>query len=230
MVDMSVVRSSDRDGWSALVDPPGQIPSAGMERSAFTSADGTFNCGLWEREPDTWSFERPYDEVALILSGSADIELSDGRTLSFGAGDILVTPTGTKGTWNIRETVVKFYTIYEGGPLGEVEAHLAAEPAEWVELERPPGDENPPGMEWYAYRSGDGKFSCGVWQRVPEIGRMDLGYNEVACLLEGDVDVVTDSGPLLTVGAGDVLVTPKGSGGEWRAKSHVKKFWAVHHE
>jgi ethanolamine utilization protein EutQ (cupin superfamily) len=43
--------------------------------------------GFWEREPDTWSFERPYDEVALILEGDADIVTDDGRTLTVGPGD-----------------------------------------------------------------------------------------------------------------------------------------------
>ena len=58
MGDIRVVRSSGR---SPLVDPPGEIPSGGAEISAFTSADRTFTCGLWEREPDTWSFERVWE-------------------------------------------------------------------------------------------------------------------------------------------------------------------------
>jgi hypothetical protein len=232
MSEMSVVRSIDRDGWSALVDPPGAIPSAGKERSAFASADGTFTCGLWEREPDTWEFERPYDEVAFILSGRADIELGDGSTVSLGPGAIMVTPTGSKGRWRIQETLVKFYAIYEGGPVGDTKIRVtrAEEHREWIELARPKGDENDAGMEWYAFRSGDGRFSTGLWQRVAETGRMDLGYNEVACLLKGQVDVDDDAGGTLSVGPGDVLVTPKGAGGMWKARSDVKKFWAVHHE
>ncbi len=89
MSEIRVVHSAGREGWSALVDPPGQIPSAGGERDLFTSEDGPFTTGFWEREPDTWSFERPYDEVALILSGSADIETDDGQMLPVGPGDVL---------------------------------------------------------------------------------------------------------------------------------------------
>ena len=89
---ITVIRSAGRDGWSALVDPPGGIPSGGVERSAFTSADGRFTTGLWEREPDTWSFERPYDEVALILSGAAEVEEPDGRVHRLGPGDVMITP------------------------------------------------------------------------------------------------------------------------------------------
>jgi uncharacterized cupin superfamily protein len=232
MNEMSVMRSSDREGWTTLVDPPGAIPSAGRERTAFTSGDGAFTVGLWEREPDTWSFERPYDEVAMILAGRADIETADGRTLSLDPGDILVTPVGSKGTWTIHETLLKCFAIYEGGPAGDTEVRVfrADESREWIEIERPAGDENPPGEEWVAFGSGDKRFSVGLWHREPETGRMDLTYLEVACLTDGEVEVQTDDGRLLSVGPGDVLVTPSGTGGLWKAKSRVEKLWAVYHE
>jgi uncharacterized cupin superfamily protein len=111
---ISVVRSVERSGWKPLVDPPGQLPSGGRESGIFSTAGGTVSTGFWEREPDTWSFERPYDEVALILEGDADIVTDDGRTLSVGPGDVLVTPKGSAGSWVIRETIVKFWVIYDG--------------------------------------------------------------------------------------------------------------------
>ena len=111
---IQVIGSTGRDGWTALVDPPGELQSTGAERTAFTSPDGRFTTGLWEREPDTWSFERPYDEVALILSGAAEIEEPDGTIHRISPGDVLITPKGSKGTWRITETIVKFYAINEG--------------------------------------------------------------------------------------------------------------------
>jgi uncharacterized cupin superfamily protein len=110
---ITVVSSAGREGWTALVDPPGAIPSGGNERPVYTSGDEAFTTGLWEREPDTWSFERPYDEIALILAGVADVETEDGEMLRIQAGDVMVTPKGSKGTWHIRETIVKFYAIYQ---------------------------------------------------------------------------------------------------------------------
>jgi len=109
-----VVRSGERDGWNPLSDPPGAIPSPGREADVFSTAGGAVSTGFWERDPDTWSFERPYDEVALILEGDADIVTDDGRTLAVGAGDVLVTPKGSAGTWVIRERIVKFWVIYDG--------------------------------------------------------------------------------------------------------------------
>ena len=109
-----VVRSSERDEWRPLVDPPGAIPSGGREADIFSTAGSAVSTGFWERDPDTWAFERPYDEVALILEGDADIVTDDGRTLTIGAGDVLVTPKGSAGTWVIRERIVKFWVIYDG--------------------------------------------------------------------------------------------------------------------
>ena len=44
------------------------------------------------------------------------------------------------------------------------------------------------------------------------------------------MEIETDDGRILPVGPGDVLITPLGSKGVWRALTRVKKFWAVHHE
>lgn len=98
--------------WKALVDPPGELGTGGSEADVFATPDGAFVTGLWEREPDTWSFVRPYDEVALILAGAAEIETDDGVRHTVGAGDVLVTPKGSSGTWHITEKIVKFYAIY----------------------------------------------------------------------------------------------------------------------
>ena len=112
-----VERSGDRGAWRQLVDPPGAIPSGGREADVFSTVGGALTTGFWEREPDTWSFERAYDEVALILEGDADIVTDDGRTLTIGPGDVLVTPKGSAGTWVIRERIVKFWVIYDGGQI-----------------------------------------------------------------------------------------------------------------
>ena len=97
--------------WRPLIDPPGEVPSGGAEADAFATIDGTFITGFWEREPDTWSFVRPYHEVALILAGEADIETDDGIVHTVRAGDVLITPKGSAGTWRIKEKIVKFYAI-----------------------------------------------------------------------------------------------------------------------
>jgi hypothetical protein len=78
------------------------------------------------------------------------------------------------------------------------------------------------------------RFDSRPWRtrtrREPETGMFDREYHEVACMIEGDVEIETDDGRLLRAGAGDVIVTPEGSSGLWRALTPVRKFWAVHHE
>jgi uncharacterized protein len=230
---ITVVRSSERGNWTPLVDPPGNAGTGGAETTAFTSPDGRLTVGLWSREPDTWSFERPYDEVALILEGAAEMETSDGRVLRLRPGTIVVTPNGSKGTWDIAERLTKCFVIAEGGEVGDttvraIDAH--AGDLEWTEIPVEPGDPNPPGEETVMFRSGDGQTSTGLWRRVPETGPMDLGsYHEIACFLEGEVDIAVGGGEVLRVGPGDVLVTPRGSVAEWRGRSPVEKLWAVYH-
>ena len=231
---IGVVRSSERGDWAPLVDPPGETGTGGAETTAFTSQDGKLTVGLWTREPDTWSFERPYDEVALILEGSAEMEGDDGRTHRLEPGTIVVTPNGAKGTWRIAETLTKCFTIYEGRTVGDTAIRTVAADAsdlDWTEVPVEAGDPNEPGQEALVFGSIDGQASVGLWRRAPETGPMDLSdYHEVACLLEGEVDVAPEGGgEVLSVGPGDVLVTPRGTRAEWRATSRVTKLWAVYH-
>jgi hypothetical protein len=106
MSEISVVKAGDRQGWSPLLSP-----AQGNESTIFES--GRLSTGFWEREPDSWEFVRDYDEVALILEGEAEIVPRDGETLTVSAGDVLVTPRGSAGTWRVKEKVVKFWVIYQ---------------------------------------------------------------------------------------------------------------------
>ncbi len=54
------------------------------------------------------------DPPGAIPSGDADIVTTDGVTLTVGPGDVLVTPKGSAGIWVIRETITKFWVIYDG--------------------------------------------------------------------------------------------------------------------
>lgn len=228
-----VVRSRERDGWAPLLDPPGEAGTGGADTTAFTSPDGKLAVGLWTREPDTWSFERPYDEVALILEGHAAIEADDGDVHELRPGTIVVTPNGAKGAWRIAEQLTKCFVIYEGGQVGDTRIRTIdanGEGLDWTTIPTEPGDPAAPGEETVAFRSIDGRAAVGLWRRGPETGPMDLSsYHEIACLLQGEVDVAIDAGPVLSVGPGDILVTPRGSSAEWRATTPVKKLWAVYH-
>ncbi len=230
MTDIRVVNASDT-GWTGEPGPGGSASMTG-QLEAFTSPDGLFTAGLWWRDPDEWPFERAYDEVAFITGGDAEIELDDGRVFTLAPGDVVVTPFGSKGVWRVRERVTKLYAIYDGPGLvaGAPAAWIrAASDKDWVVLGAEPKDPNEPGQEWYAFRSSDGKFSTGVWKRVPETGPVDKTSDEVSVLIRGEVEIDIAGGETVSAGAGDVLVTAKGCRGTWRARSFIEKFWAVYH-
>jgi uncharacterized protein len=106
----------------------------------------------------------------------------------------------------------------------------ADDPLEWSVIPVEPGDPNEPGEETVVFRSGDGRFSFGLWQRAPEEGPMEPPYHEIAVIIEGEVEITEADGTVHRAAPGDVLITPKGSTATWKALSSVKKFWAVYHE
>lgn len=228
MARVTLARSSDREGWSSLVNPPGERGARGAEREFFR-CEG-FAAGFWEREPDVWSFERPHDEVSFIVAGSAQIETPSGQVHPLGPGDVLITPRGSKGTWRIFEPIVKFWTTYatDDGSDPTVRVIREGDSLAWSEIPTADDDPNPPGEETVEYRSADGDYVVGFWRRVPETGPMEVPYDELALLLEGDVDVEGGEGDAISAGPGDVIVTPAGFAGTWRARTPVRKLWVLH--
>jgi hypothetical protein len=101
---------------------------------------------------------------------------------------------------------------------------------DWDVIPTEPGDPNPPGEETVVFRSGDARFSFGMWRRVPETGPMEPPYHEIAVIIEGEVEVTDADGTVHRAGPGDVLITPNGTKATWKALSPVKKFWAVYKE
>ena len=102
-------------------------------------------------------------------------------------------------------------------------------PLTWEEVPRPEGDVNPPGHEAILFRSADACFSCGFWKRLPESGTLAPPFDEIMCILRGEVEVTAQNGSKLCIGPGDILSAPNGSRARWHSLSPVFKFWAVHH-
>jgi uncharacterized cupin superfamily protein len=81
-------------------------------REVVVFASGPFLAGLWERDRFDRDFERDADEVALIVSGEADVTTEDGSVLRARPGDVLVTPAGSRGHWRSRSPLRKFWATY----------------------------------------------------------------------------------------------------------------------
>lgn len=99
--------------WSEAARQAQEIEPPGREFVAAASPDGKFSVGYWERDVQKRPFERPYHEVAYIISGSLEIESEDGSVVKAGPGDIVDTPKGSKGYWRNTEPVRKVWAILE---------------------------------------------------------------------------------------------------------------------
>jgi hypothetical protein len=102
--------------------------------------------------------------------------------------------------------------------------------AVWQESFHGPEEVEAPGRDFTVAASPDEKFSAGWWERDDQRRPFVRGYHEVAIVLEGEVEITLDDGTVLRAGPGDVIDTPKGSGGLWKNLSPVRKFWAIHED
>ena len=107
------VVSPDQYDWEEAMTHTDETDPPGQEATVMSSLDDKFSFGVWRRDVQRRHFERPYHEVALILEGEVEITEEDGEVHIAKAGDILVTPKGSKGFWKNLTPVKKVWAIYE---------------------------------------------------------------------------------------------------------------------
>ena len=84
------------------------IHYAHLDESSGISS-GTWKCAPCREEFDAY----PVDEMMTVLGGSVTITDPDGRAQTFRVGDTLFISKGTPLTWEITETMHKFFMISE---------------------------------------------------------------------------------------------------------------------
>ncbi|RSS23083.1 cupin domain-containing protein [Streptomyces sp. WAC08452] len=92
---------------------PEQIVSGTPEvtgKVVWESADGRRVRGVWQITPGVVT-DTEADEMFVVLSGSATIEVAGGPTLAVGPGDLVVLREGDRTTWTVHETLRKAYAI-----------------------------------------------------------------------------------------------------------------------
>ncbi len=230
MAEIRVFNANQDLVWEEVPRPDGDETAPGEAVEVFASADGQFTAGLWRRPVREGEMTRPFDEISIIIDGVVEVIDPDGTVHRAEPGDVLVTPRGSVGTWRCVTGVTKFWAICETDAEAPGTRVLPRETAfDWQDVPRPPEDTAPPGEEALTFRSADGSFATGMWRRDPEEGNMALDdYDEIAYILEGDVEITETDGTVHRVGPGDILVTPKGSKAVWRSRSPVRKFWAIY--
>lgn len=79
-------------------------PAAGVVEFSVTGID----CGLWEHTPGM-STDVEADEVFVVISGRARIEVQGGPVLEVGPGDVVQLEAGATTTWTVTETLRKLW-------------------------------------------------------------------------------------------------------------------------
>ncbi|MGW7823247.1 cupin domain-containing protein [Streptomyces puniciscabiei] len=92
---------------------PEQIVSGDPEvtgKVVWQSPDGRQIRGIWQITPGVVT-DTEADELFVVISGSATIEVEDGPTLNVGPSDMAVLRAGDRTTWTVHETLRKAYAI-----------------------------------------------------------------------------------------------------------------------
>ncbi|MBT2482241.1 cupin domain-containing protein [Streptomyces sp. ISL-94] len=76
----------------------------------WESADGSQVRGIWQITPGVVT-DVEADELFVVVSGRATIEVEGGGTLEVGPGSACVLREGDKTTWTVHETLRKAYHI-----------------------------------------------------------------------------------------------------------------------
>lgn len=92
---------------------PSQILEGTPEVSGkvlWESEDGRRIRGIWQITPGVVT-DTEADELFVVVSGRATIEVDGGPALTVGAGDLCVLREGDRTTWTVHETLRKAYEI-----------------------------------------------------------------------------------------------------------------------
>jgi len=101
---------ADSDLDEAPLDPA-QVVSGSPEVRVLEIHDADdVAVGIWQHSVGV-STDVEVDEVFVVLSGRATIEVEGGPTLEVGPGDVGTYPPGTRTTWTVHETLRKVYVV-----------------------------------------------------------------------------------------------------------------------
>jgi uncharacterized cupin superfamily protein len=90
----------------------GPTPSC-RNHSDFCSASGEFVCGTWDSTPyHRRLMEFRHFELMQLLEGRVTFVDQDGRSGTFGAGDVILFVQGGAASWESRSHVKKIYSTY----------------------------------------------------------------------------------------------------------------------
>ena len=105
------VVSATRQALDADPLDSSQVVSGNPQVSTYELLDSdALAVGIWQHTAGV-STDVEVDEIFVVLSGRATIEVAGGPTLEVGPGDVGVLEAGAETTWTIHEDLRKIYII-----------------------------------------------------------------------------------------------------------------------
>ena len=100
---------------------PDRLAAGNPQRTTwehFLSAHGDLSAGIWACEPGAWhiAFAPGKDEFFCVIAGRIRITDADGAAAEFGPGDACVIPAEFTGTFEVLESVRKYYVLIDRNP------------------------------------------------------------------------------------------------------------------
>lgn len=92
------------------LDPELVVDGDPQVRSRELAGDDTVSVGIWQHTAGV-SRDVEADEVFVVLSGRARIEVAGGPVLEVGPGDVGLLAAGSRTTWTVHETLRKVYVV-----------------------------------------------------------------------------------------------------------------------
>jgi len=90
---------------------PSQVVSGNPQVSSYELLDtDTLAVGIWQHTAGV-STDVEADEIFVVLSGRATIEVAGGPTLEVGPGDVGVLEAGAETVWTIHDDLRKIYIV-----------------------------------------------------------------------------------------------------------------------
>ena len=120
----TVIRAStlpDIDLPETALDPAQIVGGAPQVRTLGLVSGPGLAIGIWQHSTGI-SRDIEADEVFIVLTGRATIEVEGGPSLEVGPGDLGMLPAGARTVWTVHETLRKVYLVGTAGPAAEVSA------------------------------------------------------------------------------------------------------------
>lgn len=90
---------------------PSQVVSGNPQVSTYALVDNeSLAVGIWQHTAGV-STDVEVDEIFVVLSGRATIEVVGSPTLEVGPGDVGVLEAGARTTWTVHQDLRKIYII-----------------------------------------------------------------------------------------------------------------------